>query len=235
MVTWYALFLGYDFENEYAIPLRKTGPNVFCRNGKLFKKEWSGSFSKNSRHIPSISEFYIQVDNKDLLNCEFSELGSGVYFPTNDKIQIKEVIPELSWSATDQKFFTSRFSLNAKVSGAGTILFAALCDMNMGFSYPVEICVCIINIIGITGKAKCVIFDPTQDIEHYSWIVQHRRAGHQLDWDGFETDALGIGDHTNRLEFMSEGRKFTIIASVSRMTQTDSVMFDIKEKLSGQI
>lgn len=213
-VTRYAIPLGYrkdsDGTIDYSIQLRKSGPNVFLRDGKLLVENRDTSYSVQSRatRLPMINNFHIHVDTQHSPLLKFIE---GIHVPKHDRVQIKEVIPESHWDETNRMFFTppeDHYSL----------ALAMFCHVTIGTAgLKSRVKVVVYILFGPTiPSSHCRIFDPSKHQEHSAWLFRHKRLGHNVTWHDIEADLPEILKHTSELEVSAEGEHFTISVSLSQ-------------------
>jgi hypothetical protein len=183
----YVIPLGSRQQNnaitDFALQLRKVGPNVFVRYGGLLRLDRS---ERDMCVQISRLNFYIFLDAQDFNEAPLVKNPKGIHFSKNQRIHVQEVIPESHWDETNQMFFTP--------SEDKDLILAASCFILYGES-SVQIIICIDF---RKEQPTCRILVPEKIPEHKeqsSWLFGHKRMGHDVTWDDAKTDLtnnLGI-------------------------------------------
>jgi hypothetical protein len=167
----------------FALQLRKVGPNVFVRHGRLLRMD--SSERKRRVRIPRLS-FYVLVDAQEINKTSLVKNPKVIHFSKSQRNHIREVIPESHWDETNQMFFTP--------SEDKALILAASCLILDGES-SMQIRRIIMRMIVCINLRKvpptCRILIPDEIPEHKeqsSWLFQHKRMGHDVTWDDAKTD-----------------------------------------------
>jgi hypothetical protein len=215
----YYIPLGISLESEdmetdprwspIAMKLRKIGPGLFVRFGKLLK------IVGNSDSGLQIS-FHICLEPPGV--PLFGDLGGrrgAVYFPGH-VFQIKKVLPESHWDAADMLFYApwDDFSLVLLAQGIVHLAESVLTLM-----------LCIRFEIRAGGMLSYRLFNVEQHHSLASWLFRHERFGHDFTWDDVQIDYPEILDFTNQLEVVANGIGYRISVSV-----TPGIVPSISEK-----
>lgn len=186
----YVIPLGFRQKNgkviDFARQLRKVGPNVFVRYGRLLRIDRSErDMLCMYVRIPRLN-FYVFVDAQEFNKAQLLKNLEGIHFPKNERIRVHKVIPESHWDDTNQMFFTPP---EDKV-----LVLAASCFI-IDNDLRVQIIVC----IDLRKEPPTYrILVPEEIPEHKeqsSWLFSHKRMGHDVTWDDAKTDLpnkLGI-------------------------------------------
>ncbi|KAE9364801.1 hypothetical protein N431DRAFT_111251 [Stipitochalara longipes BDJ] len=167
---------------DFAIQLRKVGPNVFVRYGGLLmidRREREGTLVQ----IPRLS-FYIVVDAQDFTKIRSLTNPKGIHLPKSERIRVHQVIPESHWDETNRMFFTPDEDNN--------LIFAASCFIIDGDS-KVQMIICFAS--RREGAPTYRILLPDKIPEHKEqslWLFSHKRRGYDVTWDDVEMDLPNI-------------------------------------------
>jgi hypothetical protein len=203
-----------------AMKLRKIGPGLFVRSGKLLKTEgWNmDAVLQTSFHI------CLEPPELSLLRDPNGRRGA-VYFPGH-VFQIKKALPESHWNAADMFFYApwDDFSLVLAARGvvhlAGSVVTLMLC----------------IRETSTGGTLACRLFNAEQHHRLASWLYRHEKFGHNVTWDDVQIDHPEILDFTNQLEVVANGIGYRIsvsatlgiVPSISE-NSVHSVNFDVQK------
>jgi hypothetical protein len=187
-----------DSRTDFRMQLRKVGPGLFIRDGNLVEEPWP---SNDSRTRVPIVQFYILTEISDSYAFEHRNRYRSVHFTRDDKIEIRNVIPESHWDDTSQMFFAPLEDY--------TLVLATSCLVALGAS-KLQVVVCI-NFS--TDDPFCKIFDAKKYSQHTLWLFRYVRLGHDVTWNDVEADKPEILDFTNQIEIYADG--ITTIISVS--------------------
>jgi hypothetical protein len=202
--------------------LRKVGPGVYVRDGKLLMKAWSVRHS-NATRLP-LQDFFIHANIKEAQILESSSRPKTVHFPKHEQIQILDVLPESHWDETKRRFFAAFEDDN---------LVLATCCLLQLETAQVPAVVCINK---SSSNPSCRIFDTSKHQQELSWLLRHKRLGHKVTWDDIEAEVPELFDFTEKFEIYVEEKKFTISVSLDKVVvksiskhEIYSLEFDIKQ------
>ncbi|TVY47504.1 Vegetative incompatibility protein HET-E-1 [Lachnellula cervina] len=224
--TRYSIPLGVDPREPVAIhyfmQLRKVGPGVFLRDGKLLVDNGSLGHSPATR-LPTL-DFYIHADTEEAHVLESSRRHKAVHFPRHDRIQVQGVLPESHWDDSKKRFFTEFADDN--------LVLATSCLVRLETS-QVHVVVC----INFSAEVpSCRIFNAEEHQKQLSWLLRHQRFGHNVTWEDVEAELPDLFDFTDKMTVYAKGYKSTIsvllekqvIRSISE-DEIFSLKFDIRE------
>jgi len=202
-----------------AMKLRKIGPDLFVRSGKLLEFAWDLSSGLRA-------SFHICLEPP-----EFNPKGmpdgrareGAVYFPGH-VFQIKDVLPESHWDAADMLFYTPWDDFSLVLCARGVVYLA---------ESVVTLMLCIRHTIEPKSedtqdwhaRVSSVIFDAEQHHRLASWLFRQERFGHDVTWDDVQIDHPEILDFTNQLEVVANGIGYRISISA-----TESIVPSISEE-----
>lgn len=222
---------------EHAVPLKKVGPSVFIRDGKVFAKESSKMLM--DRRVHSLQSFHIQVERQTFHLFTFEGSAAEIHIPLHQKILISEVIPDNRWDEIGRVFFFKPFT------GPGRILFAAhfqVLLISEDRHDTVDVVVCV---LAHTNGATCVIFDPLElkNVPTWEWFIDHRTAGHQMGmkWNDVKDNVLDFHKFTQSVKFKRGGKVFIVSSAVEEnlgagafeseaQGNSYSLLFDVKQQ-----
>ncbi|KAE8452716.1 hypothetical protein EG329_013975 [Mollisiaceae sp. DMI_Dod_QoI] len=202
--TTYSIPLGSSYVDDVhvwiAMPIRKIGPDVFVRSGRLLTTTWT------SARRAAVS-FYLHAATINPHIFEALRRQEAVHFPKH-KFQIEEVIPESHWDDANSLFFhpLDDFSL----------VLAAQCNVVVRGS-TIQFVVCILY--PSPGHPKCLVFSTNGHHRLSSWLFRHKRLGHDVTWEDVKADepeTPGILNCTHQLETVLDETKFRISISTDK-------------------
>jgi hypothetical protein len=208
-----------DLESErsiLAMELRKIRPDLFVRSGKLLKIAWYRNLDSGPR-----TSFYICLGPPPLRDEDWR--AGAIHFP-RQVFQIEEALPESHWDARDMFFYVPSDDFSLVMFARGVV--------NLDDSV-VTLMLCIRHNIEPKSEdtqdsqvqASYAIFDAEQHNKLASWLVRHKRFGHDFTWDDVQIDHPEILDFTNQLEVVANGIGYQISVSV-----TESIAPSISEE-----
>ncbi|TVY93493.1 Vegetative incompatibility protein HET-E-1 [Lachnellula willkommii] len=224
--TRYSIPLGVDpgkpVAVHYFMQLRKVGPGVFLRDGKLLVDDGSLGHGPTTR-LPTL-DFYIHADTQEAHALESSRRHKAVHFPSHDQIRVQGVLPESHWDDSKKRFFTEFADDN--------LVLATSCLVKLETA-QVHVVVC----INFSAEVpSCRIFNAEEYQKQLSWLLRHQRFGHNVTWDDVEAELPGLFDFRDNMTVYAKGYKSTIsvllekqvIRSISE-DEIFSLKFNIRE------
>jgi hypothetical protein len=200
--TIYSITLGMrrniGGRTDFRMQLRKVGPRLFIRDGNLIEEPWP---SNDSRTTAPTDQFFILTEMPGSYALNHRNRYRSVHFSRNDKIEIRNVIPESHWDDTSQIFFAPLESYS--------LVLATACLVTLGTSNA-QVIVCIDF---STDDPFCRIFDAEKHAQYTSWLFRYGRWGIDVTWTDIKAENPGILDFSNQIEVYAEGIR--IIISVS--------------------
>jgi hypothetical protein len=191
-----------------AMKLRKIGPDLFIRFGKLLKIAWNASGPQISFHI-------CLVPRELHLLGDVNGRRGAVYFPGH-VFQIKKVLPESHWDAADMLFYAPWVDFSLVLAARGVVHLA---------ESVVTLMLCIRVEITAGGTLSCRLFNAEQHHRLASWLFRQERFGHDVTWDDVQIDHPETLDFTNQLEVVANGIGYRISVSA-----TPSIVPSISEE-----
>jgi hypothetical protein len=168
-----------DAITDFALQLRKVGPNVFVRHGGLLRIDRS---KRDMCVRISRLNFYVSLDAQEFNEAPLVKNPEGIHFSKNEKIYVYEVIPESHWDETNQMFFTP--------SEDKDLILAASCFILDGES-SVQMIVCI-DLRKEWPTYRILVPEKIPEYkEQSSWLFRHKQISHDVTWNDAKTD-LGI-------------------------------------------
>ncbi|TVY29236.1 Vegetative incompatibility protein HET-E-1 [Lachnellula hyalina] len=198
--TRYSIPLGVDRGEtdaiHYFMQLRKVGPGVFLRDGKLLIDNGSLGHGPANR-LPTL-DFYIHADTQEAHVLESSRRHKAVHFPRHDQIRVQGVLPESHWDDSKNRFFTEFADDN--------LILATSCLVKLETSQA-HVVVCINS---STEVPSCRIFNAEKYQKQLSWLLRHQRFGHNVTWHDVEAELPRLLDFTDKMTVFAKGYKSTI-------------------------
>ncbi|PVH74193.1 hypothetical protein DL98DRAFT_519426 [Cadophora sp. DSE1049] len=138
--SMYALFLGRS-RMDGGIYLRKIGPSLFCRDGRLPLAGF-GANKLGQIGILDVADYYILADPiiNDGANTLYSAFRNGaLHVPPHESLTVVDTVPETLWDVTDRTFLKPKpyswnlYPMVLAIELQGTILgkflhLVAFCD-----------------------------------------------------------------------------------------------------------
>jgi hypothetical protein len=201
-----------ESDSQIAIKLRKIGPDLFVRSGKLLKFAWNRSSGLQT-------SFHICLEPPGLHPWGGADGRMGaVYFPGH-VFQIKKALPESHWDAADMLFYAPWDGFSLVLAARGIVHLA---------DSVVTLMLCIRVEISTGGNLtlSCKLFNAEQHHRLASWLFRHERFGHDVTWDDVQIDHPEILDFTNQLQVVANGIGYRISVS-----DTTSIVPSISDNL----
>jgi Heterokaryon incompatibility protein (HET) len=197
-VTTYSIPLAFrekDNIKYIAMRLRKIGPDLFIRNGKLLPSAWN-------QGIQTAGSIYLySVRSDEFVDWRRSDAS---WFSGQD-FQIQDVVPESHWDEADSSFFAPLDDIRLVMAAKGIIA------LGKEQIVPVQV---VVSIDYRRSDLKCRIFDAQKHAEITKWLFWQKRSRHNLTWEDIKVDKPQMLDFTNKIEVAASGERHEISVSV---------------------
>jgi hypothetical protein len=223
-------FLGRNAPTPFAdggIYLRKVGPRLFYRDGRLPLAGFGGNLVKQIR-IFDTTDYYILIDPVAADAASLSTFRDrAVHVPFNDIFRLEDAVPETLWDVTDRAFLRpkphswTRYPMLIALAFQGTLAgkvvhLVVLCDYRK--QVPI-------------GK----VFRRGQYRRQAAMIFQGRYRNDSTYWADLEMQAPNILLLSNRVEVRLGNQTFRIsvsfekgiVESISREVELFSLNFNV--------